>query len=194
MVTAAQRRISSGGGRVSRQSLPQHNRRRMMVCEGGLRVTMLVVVTVLVMVQLGAGQRAFVSTACTEGGCGSGAAQSISTDEYGVTTGECAYLNAQGQSVKIKFRETPDGQVEAASDQGLSQDPRAELRACREAVKAVSQNVQQDILQAQNQVFRQQQRLQEDLYRQHQAIFGQQRFHFPPVFGFPNRFPFNNFR
>ncbi|KAK3892732.1 hypothetical protein Pcinc_003422 [Petrolisthes cinctipes] len=165
-----------------------------MVCEGALRVTGLVLVVVLVMVQLGAGQHAFVSTACTEGGCGSGAAQSISTDEYGVTTGECAYLNAQGQSVKIKFRETPDGQVEAASDQGLSQDPRAELRACREAVKAVSQNVQQDILHAQNQVFRQQQRLQEDLFRQQQAIFGQQRFHFPPVFGFPNRFPFNNFR
>lgn len=70
-----------------------------MVCQGALRVTGLLVV---VLVQLGAGQHAFVSTACTEGGCGSGAAQSISTDEYGVTTGECAYINAQGQSVKVR--------------------------------------------------------------------------------------------
>ncbi|KAK4323165.1 hypothetical protein Pmani_006114 [Petrolisthes manimaculis] len=104
----------------------------------------------------------------------------------GVTTGECAYINGQGEPIKIKFRQTPNGHVTAEANHPSVHNAVAELDVCKEAVNTVSHNTQQNIHQTQEQIARQHQQLQEQIRRQQEAIFNQRVF--LPVFptGPPN--------
>ncbi|XP_068248672.1 uncharacterized protein [Palaemon carinicauda] len=142
-------------------------------------------------------QVAVAQTICSssdEGGCQSGAAQSSSTGPNGITKGECAYINSEGQSIKIKFEEYPDGKINAEAN-NAEVEPLLELQQCREAV-SVGQLVAQQNYKAiqgqqqkiQEQIQRQHQQLQEEIFRQHQAIFNQRNFPFPNGFN-PIQFP-----
>ncbi|KAG7165168.1 uncharacterized protein LOC121870856 [Homarus americanus] len=101
---------------------------------------------------------------------GQAVAQSQSTDENGVTTGECAFTDKQGQPIRIRYQQTPDGQIQANVIEGNVPDPVAALRVCRQ-----SQSHLQDQLQAQQQhLQRQQENLFYQLRQQQQAIFNHQ--------------------
>ncbi|XP_045623415.1 uncharacterized protein [Procambarus clarkii] len=165
------------------------------------RGTTVLVAVLLALLHLGATQHAVIHSVCssTDGSCGSasGVAQSQTVDQSGVTTGECAYIDKSGQSIKIRYRQTPNGQIEASANHDSVTDPVAELAKCRKASKVVSENVQQTLRQTQEQIFRQQQELQDQIFRQQQEIQNQlfnPRNSFPSFFAFPNVFPFNNFR
>ncbi|KAK8402091.1 hypothetical protein O3P69_001289 [Scylla paramamosain] len=119
----------------------------------------------------------------------SGAAQSQVTEPDGTIKGECAYLDPEGNSVKISYRQSPGGQIEAESDPP-QQNAAAALETCRRAADAAAKVAQDSIQETQEQIFRQQQELQQQIFRQNQAF--QQAFQFPKFFAFPPQFPFGH--
>ncbi|XP_066966067.1 uncharacterized protein [Macrobrachium rosenbergii] len=165
------------------------------------RMMLVLLAVACCLLEVSGAQVAVAQTICSSSdasGCQSGAAQSVSTGPNGITTGECAYINPRGQSIKIKFEEYPDGKINADAN-NAQVEPLSELRQCREAVaaaqlvaqqnyNAVSSQIQAEHQQLQEQLQRQQQQLQEDIFRQHQAIFNQRNFPFPNGFN-PLRFP-----
>ncbi|KAG0726035.1 hypothetical protein GWK47_037392 [Chionoecetes opilio] len=117
----------------------------------------------------------------------SGSAQSQVTEPDGTIKGECAYLDPQGRNVKISYRQSPGGQIEAASDPPM-QNTAGALQACRSAAEAASRAAQESFQHTQKNIFRQQQDLQQQIFRQNQAF--QQSFQYPRFFQFPQDFPF----
>ncbi|XP_071514764.1 uncharacterized protein [Panulirus ornatus] len=154
------------------------------------RAAMLVLWMLMGLFQAGATQQAHAITKCSDGSgsCGSGVAQSQSVDANGVTTGECAYTDPRGQTIKVLYREEPGGRVEARANSPSVTNAVEELRRCRQAASVVSENVQQNVLQTQEQILREQQQLQQEILRQQQELFDG---NFP--FSFPNPIPVYNF-
>ncbi|XP_063887351.1 uncharacterized protein LOC135114961 isoform X4 [Scylla paramamosain] len=82
----------------------------------------------------------------------SGAAQSQVTEPDGTIKGECAYLDPEGNSVKISYRQSPGGQIEAESDPP-QQNAAAALETCRRAADAAAKVAQDSIQETQEQLF-----------------------------------------
>lgn len=62
-------------------------------------------------------------------------------------------LRLRALPFQIKYRQTPNGQVTAEANHPSVQNAVAELEVCRQAVKTVSHNTQQNIQQTQQQVY-----------------------------------------
>ncbi|XP_047482585.1 uncharacterized protein LOC125034711 [Penaeus chinensis] len=111
---------------------------------------------------------AVARTRCSGGPCGSAAAESTTFGDDGVADGECAYTDQQGRSVRIRFRQLPNGQTYAQANIPV-RDAQRELRACRqEAARA-----RETAMREHNRMMREHQRLQEEMFRQHQTIVNQ---------------------
>ncbi|XP_045623418.1 uncharacterized protein [Procambarus clarkii] len=105
-------------------------------------VTMLVVVTVMMaLLPAGAPQT-------------SGVAISSVVDDNGIVSGECAYINGRGEPIKIRFRESPTGQIEANADSASVRDAVAELRVCRQAAAAVNTRLSQQQRELEDVIYR----------------------------------------
>lgn len=111
---------------------------------------------------------AVARTRCSGGPCGSAAAESTTYGDDGVTDGECAYTDQQGRSVRIRFRQLPNGQTHAQADIPV-RDAQQELRACRQEAA----RTRDFAMREHNRMMREHQRLQEEMFRQHQALFNQ---------------------
>ncbi|XP_042860712.1 uncharacterized protein LOC122246285 isoform X2 [Penaeus japonicus] len=120
--------------------------------------------------RLGGSSGAAAFTRCSGGGgnCGTAAAESTTVDDNGVVEGECAYSDRQGSSIKIRFRELPNGQTYAQANFPV-RDAHRELRACREEAA----RAREDALREHDRMMREHQRLQDAMLRQHQALFNQ---------------------
>ncbi|XP_047482672.1 uncharacterized protein LOC125034769 [Penaeus chinensis] len=91
-----------------------------------------------------------ISSSSSSSSSSNAAALRQSVDTSGVRNGECAYMDPQGRSVKIRYTEYPDGRLEAEiPGEGPLQDPAGELARCREAVKETHRQVQDRIQQTQ---------------------------------------------
>ncbi|CAL4096426.1 unnamed protein product, partial [Meganyctiphanes norvegica] len=108
---------------------------------------------VLVLVGLAGAQFASVQTFGSGNG-GSGAAESRHTRPDGVTEGECAYSNAKGQQVKVRYEER-GGVLLNVKSSVPSDNAQTQLTQCRAEAAKINQNLQG----LQNSLFQQQQNL-----------------------------------
>ncbi|XP_053642329.1 uncharacterized protein [Cherax quadricarinatus] len=153
---------------------------------------MLVVVVVVAVLHMAASEPQILAASAQS--LGTGVAHSETTDNNGVIIGECAYLNSNGESVKISYRRAPNGVLEVKSNNQNVRNPEAELQACQKAANVITKNVQDSLRQTQEQIFTQQKALQEQILGQTQ-LFQNQLLNapntFPNFFPFGNNFPFN---
>ncbi|XP_050699543.1 uncharacterized protein LOC126986990 isoform X2 [Eriocheir sinensis] len=147
--------ILGPGGIVRHNSLPRHLTRYNKMARTGA-VAAVVLGTVLALTQFEAALATPVSANVhTSGfsGSSSGAAQSQVVENDGTIKGECAYVGPDGNTIKISYRQPPNGQLQAESNTpGV--DPAAALATCRRAAEAASIAAQQNFQQVQEMILR----------------------------------------